>query len=178
MDETFEQYKERIRGYVGRRDPMKILRETAALLRRLIVRKPPALLTRRPAPDTWCVAEILAHLADTELVLGYRMRSVLARPGKAIESIDQALWAKVLTYASIEPQSSIRRFREMRQGNLELMARLTAEQWQLYGEHSERGRETLRDMAVLYAGHDLNHADQVRRIVSSAAEPAAERRAG
>jgi hypothetical protein len=178
MSETSEQYRDRLAGYVGQRDPMKILQETPALLRRLIVRKSPALLARRPQPEKWSVREILSHLADDELVLGYRLRMVLANPGCAIEGFDQAQWAKVLRYSSIEPARSVARFREIRQWNLDLMSRLSPEEWQRYGVHAERGRETPRDMALLYAGHDLNHAAQIRRIVSPAAAlPATERKA-
>lgn len=168
MAETSEEYGKRLQGYVAGKDPLKVLRETPAMLRRLIVRKPPKLLSRRPQPEKWSVREILSHLADDELVLGYRMRRVLEEPGRPIESFDQARWASVLRYASDEPAKTLERFREMRQWNLDLFGRLSAEEWSLFGVHAERGRESLRDMALLYAGHDLNHAGQIRAIVAPA----------
>lgn len=60
------------------------------------------------------------------------------------------------------------RFRETRQWNLELLAGLTEKEWSRYGIHCERGRESVRDMVLLYAGHDLNHAEQIR-LASTAA---------
>ena len=39
---------------------------------------PDKVLRYKPAPDKWCVLEILAHLADMEIVLGYRLRQMLA----------------------------------------------------------------------------------------------------
>jgi len=169
MAETSEEYGNRLKSYVAGKDPIKVLRETPGLLRRLILRKPPKLLSRRPRPEKWSVREILSHLADDELVLGYRMRRVLEEPGRAIDGFDQARWASVLRYASDEPSRTVERFREMREWNLDLFARLTPEEWSLFGVHAERGRESLRDMALLYAGHDLNHAGQIRAIVAPAA---------
>jgi hypothetical protein len=161
VDETSEEYKARLRGYVGRRDAVKVLRETPSVLRKLILRQPPGLLARRPRPGKWSVVEILAHLADVELVLGYRLRCVLANPGKPIQNIDQNRWAEVMRYRGIAPWKSIMRFRDTRQWNLELLAGLTAREWSRYGIHTERGRESVRDTVRLYAGHDLNHAGQI-----------------
>jgi DinB superfamily len=169
MAETYVEYGQRLQGYVAGKDPIKILRETPGMLRRLILRKPPKLLSRRPQPEKWSVGEILSHLADDELVLGYRMRRVLEEPDRSIDGFDQARWADVLRYASDEPSKSLERFRQMREWNLDLFARLSAEEWSLSGVHSERGRESLRDMALLYAGHDLNHAGQIRAIVAPGA---------
>jgi len=165
MSETSAQYKARLHGYVGKRDPMAVLRETPALLRKLILRQPPELLARRPKADKWSANEILAHLAETEIILGYRIRSVLANSGRPIENVDQIVWAKAMRYDKVEPWKSVVRFRENRAWTLELLAGLTPEEWSRYGVHSERGRESVRDMALLYAGHDLNHAAQIRDLV-------------
>jgi hypothetical protein len=172
MAETFEDYRKKLEGYVAGKDPMKVLRETPAMLRRLIQRKPAKLLARRPHPDKWSVREILSHLADDELVLAYRMRKVLEQPGGTIDGFDQTRWASVLHYEADEPARTIERFRGLREWNLDLFSRLSAEEWSLSGVHSERGRESLRDMARLYAGHDLNHARQIRAIVAPVSERA------
>ena len=51
---------------------MKVQGATAKKLERLIKGVPAAKLRKRPAPGKWSVAEILAHLADTEIVGGWR----------------------------------------------------------------------------------------------------------
>ncbi|MFZ0801639.1 MAG: hypothetical protein WAN70_05690, partial [Terriglobales bacterium] len=33
-------------------------------------------LRYKPAPDKWCILEILAHLADIEILYSYRMRQM------------------------------------------------------------------------------------------------------
>lgn len=62
-------------GYLGERDPMEVQRSTPAGLHRLIEGRTRRALGRRPAPGKWSVIEILAHLADAELAMGFRLRS-------------------------------------------------------------------------------------------------------
>ena len=56
-------------------------------------------------------------------------------------------------------------FRLLREANLRMFARLTPEEWQRYGMHAERGRITVEDLARHMAAHDVNHIDQVRRLL-------------
>ena len=156
---------------------MGILRETPSVLPRLIARQSPQLAARRPKPDKWSIAEILAHMADVEIVLAYRFRRVLAEPRATIEAFDQDVWAAALRYRSVPPGKSVLRFRELRRWNLDLLGGLTVGEWSRYGNHSERGRESIRDMVRLLSGHDLNHAGQIREILSASDRKQLRRRA-
>ena len=75
MKETPQQYIERVRGYLDGKKPMEVLASSPRQLARLIQGVTKKKLAKRPAPDKWSVTEILAHLADTELVQGFRLRS-------------------------------------------------------------------------------------------------------
>ena len=165
MSESSEEYKARLIGYVGEREPIEILNETAGVLRQLLEGIDPEALAQPPAPGKWSIAEILAHLADDEFILAYRMRAVLVDPGVEIISFDQNRWAHDLRYRGIRADASLNAFEAARRWNLELMNALTPEEWSRYGVHEERGRESIRDMALLYAGHDINHSNQIRAIV-------------
>ena len=121
-------------------------------------------LARRPAPDKWSIQELAAHLADDELVGAYRMRLILSAPGTAIQAFDQDIWARTGRYASIEAKASVEMFRILRQANLALLRSLTPAEWNLYGIHAERGAESIRDIAMYCAGHDLNHFEQIEAI--------------
>jgi hypothetical protein len=164
MSESSEDYKARLIGYVGDREPLEILSETAGVLRQLLGGVDPEVLVTPPAPGKWSIAEILAHLADDELILAYRMRAVLVDPGVEIISFDQNRWADALRYREISPRASLSTFEAVRQWNLEAMKTLAPEEWDRFGVHEERGRESIRDMALLYAGHDINHSNQIRAI--------------
>ncbi|MGZ8868796.1 MAG: DinB family protein [Thermoanaerobaculia bacterium] len=167
MSESFDDYKQRLLGYLGDRDPIDVLGATAKDLRAPVVGKDEAVLRASPSPGKWSVAQIAAHLADDEIVLGWRLRAVLADSGCEIAGFDQATWANTMRYAEIPAATSLERFDQMRAWNLDLLRGLRPEEWERYGIHSERGRESVRDMARLYAGHDLNHTLQIARIVGT-----------
>src|SRR5438552_3642734 len=55
-------------------------------------------LRYKPAPEKWCILEILGHLADMEVMYAYRIRQMLADKKPVIASIDQNAWAENLGY--------------------------------------------------------------------------------
>ena len=81
MSETAQQYTQRILGYLEGKPALDVLAATAETLERLIEGVPAAKLRKRPAPNRWSVGEILAHLADGEIVGAFRMRLILGAPG-------------------------------------------------------------------------------------------------
>jgi hypothetical protein len=90
----------------GGKDAMKLQAATAAKLGRLILRASPAKLRKRPAPGKWSAGEILAHLADCEIVTGWRMRQILGAPGSPIQPFDQDTWAATKNETRANPSHS------------------------------------------------------------------------
>jgi DinB superfamily len=107
MGETPQQYSQRIMKMIEGRDPLKTQSATPKKLESLLKRAPASRVRKRPTPDKWSVAEILAHLADTEIVVGWRIRSILGAPGTAIQAFDQDAWAAAGNYAKRDPRKSI-----------------------------------------------------------------------
>ena len=167
MQETSQEYIQRMLGNLGARKPLTIQASTPKKLGRLIARASAAKLRKKPAPGKWSAAEILAHLADSEIVTGWRMRQILAAPGTPIQAFDQDAWAAAGHYDKRDARKSLEQFRVARQGNLALLKSLTPEQWKHHGLHAERGVETIEHIAHMMAGHDLNHTAQVERIVAA-----------
>lgn len=165
MSETPEEYTQRILRNVEGEEPLAVLAATASRLARLIEGVSSADLRRRPAPDKWSVNEILAHLADAEIVGAFRMRFILGAPGAPVVAYDQDAWAVSGHYERRDPRKSLEQFRVVREGNLALLDSLEREQWQHYGMHSERGRESIEHIARMFAGHDINHTRQIEAIV-------------
>lgn len=166
MPETFEQYKQRIMGFVAGKKPLKVQASTADQIEKLIKRAPKPKLMKRPAPEKWSVAEILAHIADTEIVAGYRMRSVLGAPGTPIPAFDQDKWAEAENYAKQDPRLSLEVYRTVREANLRMLKSLRPEQWKHFGIHAERGEESIERITQMMAGHDLNHLEQIVAILA------------
>jgi len=165
MKETPQQYVQRVRGYVEGKQPLVVQAATAKKLGQLIKGVPSSKLRKRPAPDKWSVSEILAHLADAEIVGGFRMRLILGAPGTPVVGFDQDAWVTSGHYDKRDPRKSIEQFRTVREANLALLKSLTPEQWRHHGVHSERGIETIERVTEMFAGHDLNHLQQIERIL-------------
>jgi DinB superfamily len=166
MKETPQQYTQRVLEYTAGKQPLAVQAATAKKLERLIKGVPTAKLRKRPAPDRWSVGEILAHLADAEIVGGFRMRLILGAPGTPVAAFDQDSWVTSGHYNKREPRKSVEQFRAVREANLALLKSLTPEQWKHYGMHTERGQETIEHIASMFAGHDINHLQQIERILS------------
>jgi len=165
MAETVQQYTQRIMANAEGQDPMKVQSATPKKLARLIQNIPSAKLRKRPAPEKWSVAEILAHLADVEIVIGWRMRSILGNPGTAVQAYDQNAWVIAGHYEKRDPRKSIELQRAVREANLALLKTLSPEQWKQFGQHAERGRESIEHIVRMVAGHDINHIQQIERIL-------------
>jgi hypothetical protein len=165
MNETAQQYVQRITAHVKGKQPLAVQAATANKLERLIKGVPTSTLRKRPAADKWSASEIVAHLGDAEIVIGFRMRLILGAPGSPIAAYDQDSWVTSGHYEKRDPRKSVEQFTVVREANLALLKSLTAEQWKHYGMHSERGQETIEHIVHMTAGHDINHLQQIERIL-------------
>ena len=165
MPETAEQYIQRILGYVEGQDAIKVQRTTPQKLKKSIQGLTPKQLKWRPEPAKWSIAEIVAHLADTETVASWRMRSVIGENGITIQPYDQDAWASAFEYRDRDVRRSLETFRVLRENNLAMLKEIPKETWENYGMHLERGKESIAHLARMFAGHDTNHVLQVERIV-------------
>ena len=159
-----KEYTAAVLGLLGSTDPDEVLTETTMTLRQSIHGLSPHQLAEPEAPGKWAIRDVLQHLADSELVWGYRLRMVLAHDRPAITGYDQDLWAKRLRYQDADVDEAIQDFAQLRQSNLRLLRRIPAADLKRVGVHSERGEESVEHMIKLYAGHDLLHIRQVQRI--------------
>ena len=164
MQETSEQYIKRILGFVEGKDPLRVQRETPKKLQTLVKPLSKKQLTQRPEPGKWSVGEILAHLADAELVGGWRMRLILGSNGVSVQPFDQDVWADTFAYARRDPAALLETFRVLRENNLAMLKALPKNLWENYGMHQERGKETISHIVRMFAGHDLNHLGQIEKI--------------
>jgi hypothetical protein len=165
VQETPQQYTQRILSFADGKDPLRLQQAAPKKLAALIKGKQKKQLSRRPAPDKWSVAEIMAHLADAEIAISWRLRQVLSSNGVAIEAYDQDSWARTFNYVRRDPRQSLESFRILRGNNIALLKTVPRKLWDNYGVHSERGNESVAHIARLVAGHDVNHLQQVERIL-------------
>ena len=165
MPETVQEYTQRLLNYAGAKDPLRLQQATPARLASLVKRKTRKQLTRRPAPDKWSVVEIMAHLADAEIAISWRIRQKLARNAIPIQAYDQDAWAGTFQYAKRDPRQSLANFRSLREANLALLKSVPRKLWENYGIHEERGNETVAHIVRMVSGHDINHLRQIEAIL-------------
>jgi hypothetical protein len=141
-----------------------ILGATAEEIGRLVAAIGPEKVNASPAPGKWSAAEIVAHLADCELVFAFRLRQTLAEDAPVIQPFDQEKWAA--TYGGISPGQALGVFSSLRGWNLRLIRLALPEAANRPVTHPERGTMTFLTLVETMAGHDLNHLGQLRKIAA------------
>jgi hypothetical protein len=167
VDDITNPYSKRILSNVIGKDPLKVLARTPKRLRKLVKGLKKKQLRYQAAAGKWSITQIVAHLADAEIVMSWRIRLTLAQSGMPIAAYDQDEWAKNLEYEKADADDCVDVFAVLRQVNHRLLSRLTDEEWERFGMHSERGKETVERMAAMLAGHDINHLNQIEAIRNS-----------
>jgi len=157
-------YTKAIVGLIGEREPMEVLRETPAAMRRGIAGLSAAQLSQPEAPGKWSIRQMLQHLVDAELVWGYRLRMVLAHDRPPLIGYDQDLWADRLHYADADVEGALETAAVLRRANLRLLDGASESDFARVGIHAERGEESVAHMVRMFAGHDLMHLRQLERI--------------
>jgi uncharacterized damage-inducible protein DinB len=150
----------------------KVLASMATAPRRLaaaVRRASGARLKRRPAPREWSVVEVLAHLLDAEITLGFRIRKAASEPGTALVAWDQDRWAAGLHHRRARARDLLATFAALRADTLALLRRLTPAQRRAAGRHPEYGRLRVDQLLAHWAEHDLNHLQQIQTTLAALA---------
>ena len=119
-------------------------------------------LNTPPAPGKWSIRQILTHLADCELVFGFRLRQTVAQPHHTVQPFDQDQWAA--QYEAYDALTALETFTTMRRWNILFLSSLPRESFAKQMTHPERGAMTLQVVVETMAGHDRNHVKQIERI--------------
>src|SRR5262245_44270377 len=167
MAETPAEYTKRILSNVDDRDPWEVLTSTPSRLRQLVAGRQDHDLERQPVPGRWSAKQILAHLADAEVVLGWRLRSIVATSGVTLQPFDQNRWAEVFKYEQVPIDESLDLFEAGRRSNVRLFRMADPAMMENFGMHEERGRESVASLVRLTAGHDVNHLRQVEGLLAA-----------
>jgi uncharacterized damage-inducible protein DinB len=139
------------------KDPKKIAAAVSGL--------PDSTLRFKPAPNKWSILEMLAHLADMEILYAYRMRQIVADKNPTIAPIDPDAWAKHLGYMEEKAPELVAQFGLLRHHNLNLLRRIDAADLDKGAFHPELNRNvTLGEMVGMLARHGPNHLEQIERL--------------
>jgi hypothetical protein len=151
--------------YLNGQDPIPVLTTTSERLQQLTAHLTGAQVNTPPAPGKWSICEIIAHLADCELVFSFRLRQTLAEPHAVIQPFDQAVWAT--RYSAYHLESALTLFQALRNWNLLYLTTVSQEDRHHPTTHPERGTMTLWTIVETMAGHDINHLQQLERLTAN-----------
>jgi hypothetical protein len=127
-------------------------------------------LLYKPAAENWCVLEVLGHLADAEIILGYRLRQMLADEKPVIAPIDQNAWTRNLNYLASPPAELVAFYGLARHHNLRLLRGLTVADLSKSAYHPEIERPmTVADIVERIGVHGTNHLAQIEKLKKAAA---------
>ena len=122
---------------------------------------PPQDRDKTYAPGKWTVRQLLAHLADIELVWLYRISKALAEPGCAIDAVDGDAWAVELDYANRPILINKELFHSARSQVLYFIEALPEEHLHRRTRHPEYGELTVWEMLERLAEHTEHHLAQI-----------------
>ena len=125
---------------------------------------PAAKLTARPIAGKWTAAEIVHHLADSEMTSAIRLRKLLAEEHPVIQGYDQERFAEVLHYQVRPIEPSLQAFRYARESTAQLFEHMSEADWRKLGWHSEAGSYHTERWLEIYAAHAHGHAEQIDRL--------------
>jgi hypothetical protein len=151
-------------GFLDGRALDTILAATPSEIGKLLMAIGPEHQNEGLAPGKWGAAQIIAHLADCELVFAFRLRQTLAEDAPMIQPFDQDKWAR--TYQGVEARQALEVFAAMRRWNLRLIGLALPDHGDRPVTHPERGAMTFLTIIETMAGHDLNHLGQLKKLAS------------
>ncbi|MGK2857885.1 MAG: DinB family protein [Thermoanaerobaculia bacterium] len=160
-------YVKRMIEIVGDRDPVVVMEASLESLRIAVASFPAGKEAVAEAPGKWSLLDVVKHLADTEIVYGYRVRMILSHDTPDIEGFDQDRWASNVRYDGATVADFLDMAVTVRAMNLRIYRALTPSDLERYGVHSERGKESIWRTLRMCAAHDEVHLSQIARIAAA-----------
>jgi uncharacterized damage-inducible protein DinB len=155
---------------LGNRDARAVYASTPGLIHQAVCALTPEQIEAPISAGKWSPRQIVAHMADCEIVFSYRLRQVLAATVSEpalLQPFDQDIWAE--HYSQYDLPGALELLRALRAWNVKLLGALSEADLERSGHHPERGEQTFGDIVAMVAGHDLNHLVQLQQL--AVAEP-------
>lgn len=122
--------------------------------------------TRRDGPDGWTVVEVLCHLLDYDEIFRVRAEMMRDEDTPKLPGYDHAALAIERQYNT---RSMVHVYRELLRSRMRFVAffeSLSEDDWARGGHHPERGYITMTDALIQVNTHDIDHIEQITRIIT------------
>jgi len=137
------------------------LERNGTVLHSLMAGLGPEEITWKPAPGSWSILEICAHLLDEERE-DFRTRLLIAltEQGTKWPPIDPQGWVKARAYAERDFEETLGTFVFERTVSIGRLHELTSADWDTAYDHP-RGPLRAGDLLAAWVAHDLLHLRQI-----------------
>jgi hypothetical protein len=124
-------------------------------------------LDARPTDGGWTPREVVHHTADSEMTSAIRLRRLIAEDDPLIVGYDGDEFARRLHYADRPIEPALAAIESARSTTAQILERLTDDEWQRTGTHSESGSYGVERWLEIYADHCHDHADQIQQALGT-----------
>ncbi len=131
--------------------------EAGPLLRYAVSGLAPEHETATPGPGAWSLAQLVAHLLDTDLVFADRIKRVIAEDEPVLQAFDHEVWVERLGSADMPVAEAADLFAANRAWTARILRRCSDADFARAGRHSEHGRQTLAEILVKVTNHVDHH---------------------
>lgn len=119
----------------------------------------------RDGPDGWSILEIVCHLRDFDEIFHSRARMMLEQDHPQLPAYDHEAMALERDYQGQSLEEAYGALIASRADFARFFASLTPEQWARGGVHPERDSFSMTDALMQVSAHDLDHLEQITRIL-------------
>ncbi len=145
------------------KEQIKILEETGRKIAESFRSLAPR-MDYKPSPEKWSARQILHHLTDSEIVLAYRLRTLLSDREPLMKAFDQNAWAATLAPELEELDLMAAVFEANRKLTVSLLKKIPQPLWDKKGVHEEAGEMTVFGLVVRNTKHSLSHLNQLEKL--------------
>lgn len=127
---------------------------------------PETATTLRDGPDGWTVLEVVCHLRDYDAIFRERAALMVEQDYPTLPAPDHEAMVIERNYNGQNLAQVYQTLAQSRRRTIEFFTGLTEAQWSRSGHHPERGHFTMLDAAIQVGTHEVNHLEQITRILS------------
>src|SRR5262245_45077346 len=136
--EQAHEYKTAVLGLLGSKDPVQVLNHTPDAVQNVVAGLTASELSQPEAAGKWSIRHVVRHLADSDLVWGFRLRMVLAQDRPTLTGFDQDRWSERLRYDEASVEGALQEFQVLRRSNMRVIAGASPTELERVGVHAER----------------------------------------
>jgi DinB superfamily len=145
-----------------------VLEQTPIIIEKILRTATDEQMHWKPAADRWSVNEVLAHLAEVEVV-GFRERiqKMIDSDSPQLAAYDQNAAYAEGRYSAKKARENLHAFCHERDRSLSYLRYIPAGAASRSGNHSKIGKVTVSQLMNEWAFHDLGHIRQIAELFRS-----------